>query len=193
MMACHIFTIWEVICTDSSRQLLPIRTGLLDYQSQTAACQCLFCNIYFSSALSIAFYIDFCKTLIDHLIGVAIFVHHIRFVPHQYLPNVALLLSAETASIMASRDQVFPYNALALTYPQYNSFQSLTDTYILLYNPIDTLSNTHHILVSTPTDIMASLMSNEMNNYIVRSYRDVIVVTKIATRRTSKAQSIVMY
>ncbi len=32
-----------------------------------------------------------------------------------------------------------------------------------------------------------------MNNYIVRSNRDVIVVTKIATRRTSKAQSIVMY
>ncbi len=27
-----------------------------------------------------------------------------------------------------------------------------------------------------------------MNNYIVRSYRDVIVVTKIATRRYSKAQ-----
>ncbi len=34
-----------------------------------------------------------------------------------------------------------------------------------------------------------------MNNYVVRSYGDVIVVTKIATRRTSKAhvQSIVMY
>ncbi len=32
-----------------------------------------------------------------------------------------------------------------------------------------------------------------MNNYIVRSYGDVIVVTKIATRRTSKAQNIVMY
>ncbi len=30
-------------------------------------------------------------------------------------------------------------------------------------------------------------------NYIIRSYRDVIVVTKIATRRTSKAPSIVMY
>ncbi len=27
---------------------------------------------------------------------------------------------------------------------------------------------------------------NRMNNYIVRSYRDVIVVTNIATRRTSK-------
>ncbi len=34
---------------------------------------------------------------------------------------------------------------------------------------------------------------NQMNNYMVRSYRDVIVVTKIATRRTSNAQSIVMY
>ncbi len=32
-----------------------------------------------------------------------------------------------------------------------------------------------------------------MNNYIARSYRDVIVVTKIVTRRTSKAQTIVMY
>ncbi len=32
-----------------------------------------------------------------------------------------------------------------------------------------------------------------MNNYTVRSYRAVIVVTKITTRRTRKAQSIVMY
>ncbi len=32
-----------------------------------------------------------------------------------------------------------------------------------------------------------------MNNYIVRSHRDVIVVTKIAIRKTSKAQNIVMY
>ncbi len=32
-----------------------------------------------------------------------------------------------------------------------------------------------------------------MNNYIERTYRDVIVVTNIATRRTSKAQSIIMY
>ncbi len=37
-----------------------------------------------------------------------------------------------------------------------------------------------------------------MNNYIVRSYRDVIVITKFAItkfaiRRASKAQSIVMY
>ncbi len=37
-----------------------------------------------------------------------------------------------------------------------------------------------------------------MDNYIVRSYRDVIVitkfaVTKFATRRASKAMSIVMY
>ncbi len=41
-------------------------------------------------------------------------------------------------------------------------------------------------------------MSNRMNNYIVRSYRDVIVITKFAItkfviRRVSKAQSIVMY
>ncbi len=39
---------------------------------------------------------------------------------------------------------------------------------------------------------------NQMNNYIVRSYRDVIVITKIAItkfaiRRASKAQSIAMY
>ncbi len=38
----------------------------------------------------------------------------------------------------------------------------------------------------------------KMNNYIVRSYRDVIVITKFAitkfaTRRASKAQSIDMY
>ncbi len=38
----------------------------------------------------------------------------------------------------------------------------------------------------------------QMNNYIVRSYRDVIVITKFvitkcAIRRASKAQSIVMY
>ncbi len=32
----------------------------------------------------------------------------------------------------------------------------------------------------------------QMNNYIVRSYSDVIVVTKIETRRSSKAQGIVM-
>ncbi len=29
-----------------------------------------------------------------------------------------------------------------------------------------------------------------MNNYIVRSYRDVIVITKLATRRDSKAESL---
>ncbi len=38
----------------------------------------------------------------------------------------------------------------------------------------------------------------QMNNYIVRSYRDVIVITtfaitKFATRRASKAQSILMH
>ncbi len=38
----------------------------------------------------------------------------------------------------------------------------------------------------------------QVNNYIVRSYRDVIVITKFvitnfAIRRASKAQSIVMY
>ncbi len=34
-----------------------------------------------------------------------------------------------------------------------------------------------------------------MNNYIVRAYRDVLVhvVTKIATRRTGNAQSIIIY
>ncbi len=32
-----------------------------------------------------------------------------------------------------------------------------------------------------------------MNNYVVRSYKDVIVITKFATMRASKAQSIVMY
>ncbi len=33
----------------------------------------------------------------------------------------------------------------------------------------------------------------KMNNYIVRSYRDVIVITKFAIKRASKAQSVVMY
>ncbi len=32
-----------------------------------------------------------------------------------------------------------------------------------------------------------------MNNYIVSPYEDVIVITKFATMRASKAQSIVMY
>ncbi len=35
------------------------------------------------------------------------------------------------------------------------------------------------------------VLSNE--NYLLRSYGDVIVVNKIPTRRTSQAQSIVMY
>ncbi len=44
-----------------------------------------------------------------------------------------------------------------------------------------------------------SLARRIMNNYIVRSYRDVIIITKFAIttfairRRASKAQSIVMY
>ncbi len=33
----------------------------------------------------------------------------------------------------------------------------------------------------------------QMNNYIVGSYRVVIVITKFATRRANKAKSIVMY
>ncbi len=36
-------------------------------------------------------------------------------------------------------------------------------------------------------------LQSEVKNYIVRSYRDVIVITKFATRRASKAQSIVIY
>ncbi len=35
--------------------------------------------------------------------------------------------------------------------------------------------------------------NSRMNNYIVRSYRDVIVITQFAIRRASKAQRIVMY
>ncbi len=34
---------------------------------------------------------------------------------------------------------------------------------------------------------------NLFHNYIVMPYRDVIVVTNTATRRTNKAKSIVMY
>ncbi len=36
-------------------------------------------------------------------------------------------------------------------------------------------------------------MTTQINNYIVRSYRDVIVLTNTVTRRTSKAHSIVMH
>ncbi len=35
------------------------------------------------------------------------------------------------------------------------------------------------------------ILSSRMNNYIVRSYRDVIVITKSATRRVSKTKNIV--
>ncbi len=35
--------------------------------------------------------------------------------------------------------------------------------------------------------VLMILMLVKVNNYIVRSYRDVIVVTNIVTRRTSKA------
>ncbi len=46
-----------------------------------------------------------------------------------------------------------------------------------------------------PTEYM--VQNSQMNNYIVRSYRDAIVITKFAIskfaiRSTSKAQSIVM-
>ncbi len=41
--------------------------------------------------------------------------------------------------------------------------------------------------------VSIDLLIDEMNNYIVRSYRDVIVITKFATRRASKEHSIVMY
>ncbi len=52
-----------------------------------------------------------------------------------------------------------------------------------------------HLLYQSLTNIQDPyfLVTDQMNNYIVRSYRDVIVVTKIAKGRTSKAQSIVMY
>ncbi len=49
------------------------------------------------------------------------------------------------------------------------------------------------------TGVMAgTIVIMLLNNYIVRSYRDVIVITKFAItkfaiRRASKAQSIVMY
>ncbi len=39
----------------------------------------------------------------------------------------------------------------------------------------------------------SAFLSIIMNNYIVRSYRDVIVITKFATRRANKAKSIAMY
>ncbi len=55
------------------------------------------------------------------------------------------------------------------------------------------------ILVATVTNLYDLTISpnickltGTMNNYIVRSYRDVIVITKFATRRASKAHNIVI-
>ncbi len=52
----------------------------------------------------------------------------------------------------------------------------------------------HHKCPQLKTSILLFFNDKEckMDNYIVRSYRDIIVVTKITTKRTRKAQSIVM-
>ncbi len=55
-----------------------------------------------------------------------------------------------------------------------------------------------YLVVESTTKISNMFSSRIMNNYIVRSYRDVIVITKFAItkyaiRRASKGQSIVMY
>ncbi len=42
-------------------------------------------------------------------------------------------------------------------------------------------------------DVNPNIKVKKVNNYIVRSYRDVIVITNNVTRTTSKAWSIVMY
>ncbi len=44
-------------------------------------------------------------------------------------------------------------------------------------------------LVHSPGPFVVLCVLFQLNNYIVRSYRDVIVVTKIATRKSSKALS----
>ncbi len=44
-----------------------------------------------------------------------------------------------------------------------------------------------------PMCVHCALYIGVVNNYIVRSYRYVIVVSYIATRRTSKVNSIFMY
>ncbi len=51
--------------------------------------------------------------------------------------------------------------------------------------------NASHPGITTSHTLSCLLL--QMNNYIVRSYRDVIVITKFVTRRASKTQSIVMY
>ncbi len=47
-----------------------------------------------------------------------------------------------------------------------------------------------YLCLATYTPKCFPRLSILMNNYLVRSYRDVIVVTKIATRRASKVQSV---
>ncbi len=49
------------------------------------------------------------------------------------------------------------------------------------------------IEVRISTHSKVSVTKYERNNYIVSSYRDVIVITTFATKRASKAQSIDMY
>ncbi len=38
-----------------------------------------------------------------------------------------------------------------------------------------------------------SMLTCEVNNYMVRSYRDIIIINNTATRRTNKAYGIVMH
>ncbi len=64
-----------------------------------------------------------------------------------------------------------------------------------------TCTNRHYVLCENAKGISLNFLSikkSQMNIYIVRSYRDVIVITKFAItkyaiRRASKAQRIVMY
>ncbi len=70
---------------------------------------------------------------------------------------------------------------------------------IILYHPVydhQRVSNSLQLLIVRSIEISKCLfLIIQMKNYIVRSYRDVIVIviTKFAPRRASKAQSIVMY
>ncbi len=53
--------------------------------------------------------------------------------------------------------------------------------------------SSHRNVYNVSDDDKLSLILSKMNNYIVRSYIDVIAITKYAIRRDRKAQSIVMY
>ncbi len=63
----------------------------------------------------------------------------------------------------------------------------------MLYKVVVPFSRLHNYLETRASYTGAHAFDRLVNTYIVRSYRDVIVVTNIVTRRSSKAYSIIMY